>query len=81
MTTNMMIQSGYICRRNLNIGGILLILVVTSIYVATETEIVDVWKQVCVTFFHMRDSFHISWHRPPFQKWVFGVMECSNSRQ
>ena len=39
-----MIQSSYTCRRNINIGGILLILVVTSICVAMETEIVDVWR-------------------------------------
>ena len=149
-------------RRKLTVGGILFILLVTVIYVAIETEIIDVWKQtttftfdwifanwyqfasasnlsisqnndsswphasarhirerlgkplkigystkvfgeawIChkclnscpelknrcvntadrcqynyagVTFFHMRDSFHISWHIPPFQKCVFALM-------
>ncbi|KAI0217044.1 Alpha-(1,3)-fucosyltransferase C [Lamellibrachia satsuma] len=164
----MRIQNGYSCRRKINIGSILFILVVTSIYVAIVTEIVDVWrpktkfnfdwtlvnwyefasannlsisqnndcswtlanahhnatplfperlgkplkigyatkvfgveweyqkhlescpelKSSClfsanrsqyndadVLLFHMRDSFRIPSHRPPFQKWVFGLME------
>ena len=32
-------------RRKLTVGGILFILLVTVIYVAIETEIIDVWKQ------------------------------------
>ena len=161
-------QSGSTYRRKLTVGGILFVLLVTSIYVAMETEIVDIWRQAAtfnfewtkanwykfasasnlsisqnnnsswtlanahhnasplfperfgkplkigyatkvfgatwtyqkglescpdlksrcmytadrtqyndadVMLFHMRDSFQISWQRPPFQKWVFGIME------
>ena len=63
-------QSGYTSRQKMTVGSALFILIVTSMYVAMETDIADLWRQVT--------KFKVDWQKfASVKQWT---ITQSNSR-